>query len=276
MNESCCQFGPDRRLAGIITEPAACAPRLGLVLVSAGLLPKFGPYRLYAQLARRLADDGVVTLRFDLGGIGDSGQEYATRPLKTRTEFEIRAAIDHLSERYGLNGIVLGGLCSGAEDSFRGAASDSRVTGVVLIDPFAYKTSGWLWRHLLHRLGRRALRAIRLYEPLAQGERREIVSYKYMERSESTHILRALLERNAHVHFVYTAGMRNLYNHTRQLRASFSDLDFKGLVTVDYFPRLDHTQLLEEDRRTLIEAIAGRLSEASSAGPVGERIAARC
>ena len=103
------------------------------MLVSAGLLPKFGPYRLYAELARRLADDGVVTLRFDLGGIGDSAQEYEGRSLKTRTDLEIRAAIDHLSECHGFGNVGLGGLCSGAEDSLRVAAADPRVTGVVFI-----------------------------------------------------------------------------------------------------------------------------------------------
>jgi hypothetical protein len=285
MKESCCQFGPERRLAGIITEPGGRAPRLGFVLVSAGLLPKSGPYRLYAQLARRLADDGIVSLRFDLGGIGDSGQEHAGRPLKARTELEVRAALDYLSERHDLDGIVLGGLCSGAEDSFRSAASDSRVTGVVLIDPFAYRAPGWAWRHVVHRLGRRALRVLGLYEPLvkaemspsrADGDRSGVVSYKYMERPEATHILRTLLKRNAQVHFVYTAGMREVFNHSGQLRALISDLDFDvrtisnrgappsfrvggGVVTLDYLPRIDHTQLLEEDRRTLVEAVAQRL-----------------
>jgi len=284
MNESCCQFGPERRLAGIITEPSERALRLGFVLVSAGLLPKCGPYRLYAQLARRLADDGIVSLRFDLGGIGDSGQEHEGRPLKARTELEIRAALDYLSERYDLDGIVLGGLCSGAEDSFRSAASDARVTGVVLIDPFAYRTRGWAWRHVLHRLGRRALRALGLYEPLgaempqarAEEKRPGLVSYKYMERAEARHILRTLVKRNAQVHFVYTAGMREVFNHPGQLRALLRDLDFEvrtisnrgappsfrvgpGVVTLDYLPRIDHTQLLEEDRRRLVEVVARRL-----------------
>jgi alpha-beta hydrolase superfamily lysophospholipase len=267
MKESCCQFGPERRLAGILTEPSGRAPRVGLVLVSAGLLPKFGPYRLYTQLARRLARDGVVSLRFDLGGIGDSVQEASERPLAARTEFEIRAALDHLMERYELRQVVLGGLCSGAEDSFRAAASDPRVTGVLLIDPFAYRTSGWAWRHVVHRLARRTLRALGLYQPIASPKARgapaPIVKYKYMEPAESTRILRALLDRNARVHFVYTAGMREVFNHERQLQALFPELDFRDLVTLDYLPGIDHTQLLEADRQLLLEAVARRLREQS-------------
>jgi len=263
MTEACCQFGPGRRLAGILTEPGVLAPRLGVVLVSAGLLPKFGPFRLYAQLARRLAESPIATLRFDLGGIGDSAPEYEGRRLQERTGLEIRAALDLLTERYQLDGIVLGGLCSGAEDAFRAAESDSRVTGVLLIDPFAYRTAGWAWRNLLHRLARRSLRALGIYEPLplAQQEQPRLVSYRYIQHRESTRILRTLLLRKAHVHFVYTAGVREHFNHQRQLRAQFNDLDFRGLVTLDHFPHIDHTQLLEDDRRTLIEAIACRLQD---------------
>jgi hypothetical protein len=260
LTESCCQFGPGRRLAGVLTEPSTLAPRLGLVLVSAGLLPKLGPFRLYAQLARRLAQTPIVTLRFDLGGIGDSAQEYEGRGLQERTALEIRAALDLLSERYELDGIVVGGLCSGAEDAFRAAESDPRITGVLLIDPFAYRTAGWAWRNLLYRVARRSLRALGFYEPLPVLQRQpRLVNYRYMEPPESSRILRALLHRKARVHFVYTAGVREHFNHERQLQAQFKDLDFQGLVTLDHFPRIDHTQLLEDDRRTLIEAVACRL-----------------
>ena len=158
---------------------------------------------------------------------------------------------------------MLGGLCSGAEDAFRAAESDPRITGVLLIDPFAYRTAGWAWRNLLHRVARRSLRALGIYEPLAAARSQQpqswLVSYRYMRRDESARILRALLRRKAQVHFVYTAGMRELFNHERQLRAQFAGIDFEGLVTLDHFPRIDHTQLLEEDRRTVTEAVARRL-----------------
>jgi len=266
MKESCCQFGPERQLAGIITEPSARAARFGFVLVSAGITPKHGPFRLYAELARRLAEEGIATLRFDLGGIGDSAQSTVQAPLKQRTELEIRAAVDYLSEQRGLDAVALGGLCSGAEDAFRGAAVDRRVRAVVLIDPFAYRTPGWAWRHALYRLRRRTLRALGLYappiatKPPRENERAKLVAYKYMDRAESTRILSDFLERRGRAHFVYTGGMRDLFNHERQLCTMFRGLELGSSVTLDYFPHLDHTQLLAEDRRALTEAIARRLS----------------
>jgi pimeloyl-ACP methyl ester carboxylesterase len=260
VTESCCQFGLRGGLSGIVTEPDGLARRLGLVLVSAGLTPKRGPFRLYAELARRVARDGVRTLRFDLGGLGDSRSEYAA-PLEERTRREIRAAVDHLIEDYGLEGVVLCGLCSGAEDSFRAAEGDARVKRVVLVDPFAYRTRGWLWRHVVYRATRRLLRALGLHRPLgrAQGGR-SLVTYRYMGRAESTRILRGLVERDVRVHFVYTGGARETFNHPSQLRAMFSDVAFDGRVTLDHFAHVGHTQLLEADRRTIVEAIATRLT----------------
>ncbi len=259
MKEVACQFGHRRQLVGVVTVPSTAPTGVGCLLVTAGLVPKFGPFRLYTQLARRLARDGVITLRFDLGGIGDSSQAYPGQ-LRERTQLEIRAAVDHLISAYSVDRAVLAGLCSGAEDSFRYAEHDSRIAGVVMIDPFAYRTPGWGWRYWLHRARRRLLRAVRAFRPsdLHSGEA-SAVTYSYMELAESTRILRTLLARRAGVHFVYTGGRMEVLDDPSQVKAMFPDLDFGGLVTVDYFPHTDHTQFLQEDRDAIIQAIAFRV-----------------
>ena len=261
MKESSCQFGPREALAGILSEPLEPAPRATVVLVSAGLTPKLGPFRLYTELARRLARDGFRTLRFDLGGIGDSGDAFEEYALEQRTQLQIGAALDYLSKRFESSRLILAGLCSGAEDSFRHAEQDGRVTGVVMIDPFAYRTPGFVWRSLAARAKTRLLRAARLYRPLPRSTGSSLVSYEYMAVDESRRILRVLLQRRVRVNFVYTGGMRQYFNHPGQLSAMFDGIDFGDLVRLDHFPNLDHTQLLESDRRTLIEAIARRVSE---------------
>jgi dienelactone hydrolase len=258
IKESCCRFGEDGQLAGVVTEPTDRAPRAALVLVSAGLMPKFGPFRVYAELARRLASEGVLVLRFDLGGIGDSGQGYADRPLKKRTELEIRAALDHLTSRARFGSILLGGLCSGAEDSFRYAEIDPRVTGLVLLDPFGYRTPGWRSRDLLLRLVRRGLRTAGLARA-PSGASEALIDYRHMEHAEASRILRTMIGRKVPMHFVYSGGMRESFNHKGQFKAMFRDIDLQDLVTLDFFPQLRHTQALETDRRLLIESIARRL-----------------
>jgi len=261
MKESCCQFGPRRQLAGILSEPAAGPVRATVALVSAGVTPKFGPFRLYTELARRLARDGFRTLRFDLGGIGDSSEAFEEHPLERRAQLQVGAALDYLASRFELGEVALAGLCSGAEDSFRYAEHDRRVTGVVMIDPFAYRTSGFAWRQLGDRAKQRLLRAAGLYRPLPRAAESSLVHYEYMAPAESTRILRALLERRVRLHFVYTGGMARSFNHRGQLQAMFQDVEFGDAVRLDHLPHLDHTQILERDRRTLIDTIARRLSE---------------
>ncbi len=257
MTEVCCQFGEYRQLAGILTEPTTI-PSRALILINAGLIPKLGPFRLYVDLARRLARDGIATLRFDLGGIGDSRQELTNLPLRERTHLEIAAAVAEVRRRYpALREIVLGGLCSGAEDALRFAEREPTITGVVMIDPFAYRTSGWEWRHVKHRITRRALRAAGVYEPVesAKGDAARVVRYKYMERAESSRIVNAMLARNARLHFVYTGGQHALFNHPGQLQKMFPNLSLGDRVTLDFFPHLDHTQLLDADRREVVTAV---------------------
>ena len=267
MTEVACQFGEAGHLVGVISEPSGTARRVAIVLVNAGLVPKMGPYRMYVQLARRLAHDGFTVLRFDLGGIGDSSAARTSEPLRARTALDIRASVDQVLAHSGVDGVILAGLCSGAEDSFRYAETDPRVRGVVMIDPFGYRTPGWRWRHVLYRAARRALRAAGVYEPIVASVPSptgspigKVVSYTYMEHAEAARILRAMLARRALVHFVYTGGSRDTFNHRAQLAAMFPEIARDPLVTLDHLPFLDHTQLLEEDRRAVVTAIAGRLA----------------
>jgi alpha-beta hydrolase superfamily lysophospholipase len=257
LRETACKL--DDRLAGIVTAAAAPASRRALVLVNAGVVPKHGPFRLYAELARRVADDGYTTLRFDLGGLGDSTADTSGAPLVARTAAEIRAAVDHVATTGRHDRVVVGGLCSGAEDAFRYAETDARVTGVVLVDPFAYRTPGWYPRDFVRRATGRVLRALGAWQPLAPGGRR-LVDYRYMARREATRILAALVTRRARVHFVYTGGSARAFNHAGQLAAMFRGVDLDDRVTVDHLPDIEHTQLLAEDRARLVGAIGARLA----------------
>jgi pimeloyl-ACP methyl ester carboxylesterase len=261
MKESCCRFGPRAQLVGVVSEPSQRARGATVVLVSAGVTPKAGPFRLYAELARRLAGDGFRTLRFDLGGIGDSGEEYGAQPLRERTRSQITDALDYLRARFDGDGFVLAGLCSGAEDSFRHAEQDPRVTRVVMVDPFAYRSGGFAWRHFGYRVRRRLLRAAGLYRPLPSARQGGLVDYEYMPVEESSRILRELLRRRVRLDFIYTGGMSARFNHRGQLRAMFRGIDFNGLVGLDYLPSLDHTQPLRSERCLLIETIARRLRD---------------
>jgi pimeloyl-ACP methyl ester carboxylesterase len=260
MKESCCQFGPGRALAGILSEPESAIPRATVVLVSSGVTPKFGPFRLYAALARRLVTEGFRALRFDLGGIGDSSQAFEGQPLEQRTLLQIAAAIDYLDGRFRSDRVVLAGLCSGADDSFRYAEHDARVSGVVMVDPFAYRTPGFGWRHFRYRATRRLLRTVGMYRPLP-NRGSSLVDYQHLPHGESSRILKVLLARKVRLHFVYTAGMNEHFNHEGQLSLMFPEIHLDGLVDLDHLPNVDHTQFLEVDRHELVRVISKRIAE---------------
>lgn len=269
MKEDCWNFGEAGRLVGIFTEPLSRSPRTALVLISAGLAPKAGPFRIYADLARRLARQEVATLRFDLGGIGDSRIARPDLPVTERTALEIRAALDELTSRVATERLFLGGLCSGAEDAFRYAEADPRVSGVVLVDPFSYPTPGFHRRDKARQIAKASLTRLGLIQardPTAPAG--SVVEYNYMKHEDSSRILKALIRRKAAVHFVYTGAVRGSFNHAAQLREMFAGIDFEGQVSLDYLPRLGHTQLLEEDRKVLVEVISRWFSKRQETAPM--------
>jgi len=121
-------------------------------------------------VARRWAARGVPVLRLDLPAIGDSGgdqeavQDPAARYAPETIE-DIRATLDALEANGTGSRFALGGLCSGAYWSFRGALNDPRVIGVLMLNPavFSWDPSVDKMRDLragLHStsLWRRALR----------------------------------------------------------------------------------------------------------------------
>jgi len=134
MNENVLLFG--NSLVGIITRPARPNPQLpAVILLNAGLIHRVGPNRLYVEIARYLAEQGIVVLRFDFSGIGDSKVREDNLPLEQKGISETQAAMDCLAQTAGINRFLLMGHCAGAMFSFLTACADLRVTGAVLINP---------------------------------------------------------------------------------------------------------------------------------------------
>ena len=63
-NEVFVRFGPDQRLTGILSGVGGngCT----LLLPSAGLQPRAGPFRMHVLLADRLARQGIRCFRYDV------------------------------------------------------------------------------------------------------------------------------------------------------------------------------------------------------------------
>ncbi|MGB6354700.1 MAG: alpha/beta fold hydrolase, partial [Steroidobacteraceae bacterium] len=112
---------------GILAEPRfGEARRRAVILVNAGSTYHIGPNRVHVSLARHWAKCGYLVLRIDLSGLGDSSR----RPEALDNDVyppdaldDIRAAIEFVRTRYGMDDITLCGFCSGAYHSLRAAVA---------------------------------------------------------------------------------------------------------------------------------------------------------
>lgn len=141
-------------LLGVIAVPQRPAD-VGVVIVVGGPQYRVGSHRAFTQLARALAEAGIACLRFDLRGMGDSEGE--------RIDFEqaapdIHAAVDALCARVAaVRRVVLWGLCDGAAASAFYAATDPRIAGLALFNPWVRTEAGAASATLRHYYGRRVL-----------------------------------------------------------------------------------------------------------------------
>jgi len=126
-----------------------CLPRDGkatgkaVVLCNTGGDPRAGIGGFSAATARALAREGVMSLRFDFAGLGDSpaaGGAVRSHVYETSRKPDFDAAIDLLQ---GLGGqtIVVGGVCAGGYHALHAALDDPRIAGV-----FAINTVILAWR----------------------------------------------------------------------------------------------------------------------------------
>lgn len=137
----------DDALYGIVSLPERPASR-GVVIVVGGPQYRVGSHRQFTLLARALAEQGFAVLRFDYRGMGDSAG--ATRDFEAIDE-DLGAAVDQLfAAAPGLEDVAIWGLCDGASAAMWYAAGDRRVSGLVLLNPWARSEQGLARATLKH------------------------------------------------------------------------------------------------------------------------------
>lgn len=137
--ESAVSFGRDRQLFGILAEPRTASPRAdsAVLMLNVGGNYRIGPNRNYVKAAREFAAAGYRALRFDISGIGDSRVEAGfsgDSMYRAGATVDVSAAIDMLAAR-GCRRFFLMGICSGSYLAFQTALKDTRVTGILLMNP---------------------------------------------------------------------------------------------------------------------------------------------
>ncbi|CAN5867448.1 hydrolase 1, exosortase A system-associated [soil metagenome] len=142
------------QLYGVLHLPLGAASR-GILFIVGGPQYRIGSHRQFTLLARQFAADGVAVMRFDYRGMGDS--EGLPRDF-SQVEDDISAAIQCFFQRTpGMTEVVLWGLCDGASAAVFYANQDSRITGMVLVNPWVRTGQGAAKAYLKHYYVQRLL-----------------------------------------------------------------------------------------------------------------------
>lgn len=271
MRERVFSFGPNSGLVGILTEPSAELRRADapvFVTSNVGTHQRIGPFRVYVELARALAEHGYTTLRFDLSGFGDSAPRQGDLGELQRAEADLRDALTALTERRVGRSFVLVGSCSGVDSTHRIAVESSAVLGAVFVEGYVFRTP----RFYLNRYGVRLLRARtwelylerrlkpalrNLLSPSSRPETAELYNRAYPTQSELTRDYQTLCERQASMLFMFAGGIGSDqgYNYAEQFTDCFPELATKNNVELEYYPEADHVFTTLAARRAMVERI---------------------
>jgi hypothetical protein len=269
MTEEPLQFGQGGRLLGILSGPALPSTTRGLpvfVLLNAGSLHRVGPARLHVRLARELACLGFSSLRVDLAGTGDSPH----RPGLTNAESvaaDCKEIVEVLDSRLGRSPLILGGLCSAADNAIRLTLEEPRIVGMLLLDPICFPDAGFNMRALVQkylspvRYIAALKRRIRNLKAPRQNKAGPGPSVEYWAtrdlptREQLRAAFIAIREREGRVLSVFTRYARPYCNQAGQLERVLQVEGYRQFCTELHWPWAEHTFPLELHRRRLIEHI---------------------
>jgi exosortase A-associated hydrolase 1/exosortase A-associated hydrolase 2 len=158
-----------------VFHPSKTPSTKGVVLVVGGPQYRVGSHRQFVHIARRIAASGIPLLRFDYRGMGDS--EGSFRGFES-VDDDIFCAVDQLQVLApDVKDIVLVGLCDAATAASFYAPTDSRVAGIVMLNPWVRSVEGEA-RTLLKHYYLRRLVNIQFWQKMLGGKPDVMASIK--------------------------------------------------------------------------------------------------
>src|SRR5262249_54165018 len=144
-------FGASQNLVGVLCEPEASAKKAdapAVLMWNVGIHHRVGPYRVFTDLSRRLAREGLSSLRFDVAGQGDSAPRRGTTDSDPHAA-DLQEAMGFMEKKLGAKGFLPVAFCSGVDALHNMARSESRVRGLIYLEPYAWRTRGFWMRYPL-------------------------------------------------------------------------------------------------------------------------------
>jgi len=276
MRETTLLFGQNKSVVGIVTDPIDRAATTACLLLNAGFIHRVGPQRMYVQLARRLAAAGMVALRFDYSGVGDSEQRYDNLPFAERAVLEAQEAMDCLQSTRGIQHFLMVGICWGADNALRVSGADERVVGASLVDFYAVNSlrcflrqyprrllSSKGWKNVitgnsaLFRRGWHAVSETWRLRFSARNGHGDVDASSIMPLKSPDAVLREVgevLDRGVDLRFLFASGGPSWDHYHARFREPMKEMAQRGRLRVDLYPDSDHIFTLRYNQRRVIDS----------------------
>lgn len=282
-------------LFGVLCRPSRIEEGPLVVLPNSGSVHQVGPHRLYVELARSLAEAGLLSFRFDLRNLGDSGFagcDEENHPYPSTATRDVAAIVGALWARLGTDRFAICGLCSGAHTAFHVGHEvlDDRIESVVCINPLTFRFKDGMsldtpesaqsavdakyygqamfdpsrWLRLLKGesdlpyIGRFLLK--RLAERLKHTTYAVLRTVGLRSASQLENHLTATSRLGRSVSFVFSDTDPGLETLTREAGAALRRLRGRGQLTTSVVPGADHTFSRSKARRIAISNVVGALT----------------
>lgn len=134
------RFGSHDHLVGVVSRPLGEIKGNAVLFLSTAYDRHAGWGRTTVDMARELARQGVVSLRFDSANVGDSPPrpDAPEQVLYSDTQTADAVASLDLLESIVTGPVMVAGRCSGGYLAFRAGVADERLKAIVSINPFVY------------------------------------------------------------------------------------------------------------------------------------------
>lgn len=274
MSENSFILGAENNLIATLTsaeKSATTAPRVIAVLTNAGVIPRSGPHRMNVHLARRFAQMGIPSVRFDLSGVGDSRRSGGALPIMQQWVIDTRAAMDKAQEIFGCDRFLMVGFCSGAEVAHLLALEDPRMRAAVLWDLYAYPTLEFKLRRVMYRLHRAGPQGVvrKLLNlcvralsrtPAEAGPGPAEVS-QVPPRDEVARRFQTLVGNGVELLVAYSGGQNEWFNHHGQFQGMFAGCPFVNEVAFEFLQISDHVITRREAQEAFTNMVVRWLEE---------------
>ncbi|MGJ7493846.1 hypothetical protein ACSFA8_02125 [Variovorax sp. RT4R15] len=255
MKETPVLFGPDRSLVGVVSTPDAegkMAP-VACLMLNMGANYRVGPHRINVKLARQMAGHGISSIRFDLAGLGDSGQPSGAGHFMQQVVLDVQAAMNLVETMLGIRRFIVIGLCSGSTNGMATAMVDPRIVGILMFDGYAFPGRRSQLELALHRalavptnpavIGKTMRWLKRKFSAKAAAARAPADLFAPVPREVTEEIfhrsMTQLVGRGVALFFLYT-GTMHVRDHGRDQLGRFAAEPYAQRIEYRFMGEIDH------------------------------------